>query len=272
MKKRTAAYGAAFLLFAGLFLIPSVRVKASAVIAKAVKSQATTWGLFGTAANGSTALDGGQGAYVTWNVSGSGFTDFVNNYGGGVGGYRWFNTSDTTVGTQLLQLDAAGGLQTTGNITAGTSGAGSVTATNFIGNVNGNLNGNANTASQFLSAPTQCGSGKAATGVAVNGNANCTSSAVLQGSQQGLVNITLCSSGLTSTDGNCTGTINSSNGMVAFADTNYAITDSVYNSGAAFLYLTITSKSNNAFNYILTCTFNCSVVTTPTADFILYHP
>lgn len=190
MKMRTAAFGAAILLLASL-LIPTVRLKAAASYNTLLNvyilnghgidntpigattpntgsfttAQGSAYGVFGTAGNGSQAFNSGQGAYIGWNVSGSGFTDLVNNYGAGVGGYRFFNTNTTGVGTQLLQIDAAGGLQTTGNITAGTGGTGTIAASTFTGN--------ANSANILFAVPTNCGSTIPAYGISANGNALC---------------------------------------------------------------------------------------------------
>jgi hypothetical protein len=95
-----------------------------------------------------------QGAYINWNLTvGGGETDFVNNRGGGAGGFHWYNAlSNGTVGAPIMTLDQSGVLTPAGG-----------------------LLGNAATATQFAGSPTQCPVGSVLTGIQQNGNANCTS-------------------------------------------------------------------------------------------------
>lgn len=54
-----------------------------------------------------------QGSYVAWNASGgTGEMDFINNHGGGTGGWSWYDTSGTggTL-TQIMTLSPAGALR-----------------------------------------------------------------------------------------------------------------------------------------------------------------
>lgn len=74
--------------------------------------------------NNNTGAFTTQGGYMQWNFSGgSGETDFVNNEGGGSGGFNWYNTnsSGSTV-TQIMSITGGGDLQTAGTIQAGSDG------------------------------------------------------------------------------------------------------------------------------------------------------
>lgn len=130
----------------------------------------------------------------------------------------------------------------------------------------GNLTGNASTATALAATPAQCASGSTSTGITANGTANC--SPGVFGSSRSVANFATCNSGLSSTDGACTGSVSWS---PAFADTSYVVTAQMQ-SGGAFLYMTVTSKSTTGFSYTLTCSFNCGSVGTPTVDVWAYHP
>ncbi|ADG36198.1 putative tail fibre protein [Acinetobacter phage Acj61] len=85
-----------------------------------------------------------QGAYLSWNRNnGSGKTDFINNRGGGPGGFDWWNGNESSY-TQVMTLDQSGVLSTIGG-----------------------FNGNATTATSLQTART-------INGVAFNGTANIT--------------------------------------------------------------------------------------------------
>jgi hypothetical protein len=64
----------------------------------------------------SGAGSGGQGAYIGWNqTAGDGEMDFVNNQGGGIGGFYWYNTNSTGGSvTNPMQLTSGGALTTSG--------------------------------------------------------------------------------------------------------------------------------------------------------------
>lgn len=71
----------------------------------------------------------GQGAYLQWNYPAGlyGGTDFINGRGLGVGGWSFFNATESgTIGSPVAQID----------------GSGNVTAASFIGPVTGNVTGN----------------------------------------------------------------------------------------------------------------------------------
>ncbi|ADJ19563.1 tail fiber protein [Acinetobacter phage 133] len=86
----------------------------------------------------------GQGAYLSWNRNvGSGKTDFINNRGGGPGGFDWWNGTESSY-TQVMSLDSNGVLSAIGG-----------------------FNGNAATATKLQTART-------INGVSFDGSANIT--------------------------------------------------------------------------------------------------
>lgn len=99
-----------------------------------------------------------QGAYIVWNQTCCvGTTDFVNQRGGGSGGFRFYNaTGAGTLGPIIAFIDAAGNYGGTGAIT---------------------FEGNAQTATQFFATPSVCPAGQLALGVNRFGNAICTGTA-----------------------------------------------------------------------------------------------
>jgi hypothetical protein len=68
--------------------------------------------ILATGATNPPASDTVQGAYIAWNydIPGQGSTNFVNLYGGGVGGFTWQNGSNTSALTQLMTLSQNGAL------------------------------------------------------------------------------------------------------------------------------------------------------------------
>jgi hypothetical protein len=88
--------------------------------------------------NGSTPTSyPAQGAYLTWNApgpAGFGGTALVNVKGGGTGGFEWYNSDGTSVGTLLGYLDPSGVFLVGGDIYAGPSGNLTVHGTAFTGN------------------------------------------------------------------------------------------------------------------------------------------
>lgn len=87
-----------------------------------------------------------QGAYLEWNIaSGTGETDFVNLYGGGVGGFHWYNGPNSTALANIMNLnndgllDTSGGIQTQGDWNGATSGVTSsgTDAAIYFDNTNG---------------------------------------------------------------------------------------------------------------------------------------
>ncbi len=74
--------------------------------------------------NSNTGAFTTQGGYMQWNLTGgSGETDFVNNEGGGTGGFGWYNTnsSGSTV-TNIMTITGTGNLTTAGTIQPGSDG------------------------------------------------------------------------------------------------------------------------------------------------------
>lgn len=70
-----------------------------------------------------TTATNGQGAYLGWNRNANGAaggmngeTDFINHYGGGNGGFAFFNTNASTY-TQLVSIDSAGSILAAGLVT-----------------------------------------------------------------------------------------------------------------------------------------------------------
>lgn len=102
--------------------------------------KATTCGVTGMGNYSPT----GQGAYLSWNRNdGGGRTDFINNRGGGAGGFDWWNGNESSY-TQVMSLDQNGVL-----------------------NAIGGFSGNAATATKLQTART-------INGVAFDGSANIT--------------------------------------------------------------------------------------------------
>lgn len=102
-----------------------------------------------------------QGLYLNWNIAtGVGETDFVNAKGTGAGGFNFYNIADGGTPTlpALVSFDNLGDITIQGS---------------FIGPLTGAVTGNADTATALAATPAQCGAGLFATGIAANGNANC---------------------------------------------------------------------------------------------------
>lgn len=101
-----------------------------------------------------------QGAYTAWNFSsGTGETDFINNKGGGPGGFNFYNTSTGAALTLLATLSATGVFSTTGGIVntpigASSPSTGAFTTLTASGAVSGTL---ATTVSATAPTPTFTG-------------------------------------------------------------------------------------------------------------------
>lgn len=89
------------------------------------------------------------------------------------------------------------------------------------GTISNPTTGNAATATALASTPSQCGAGNFATGIAANGNANC--SAALSGVMQKLIITTGICTASGASYNTCTNAAQS-NWPVAFADTSYSVT------------------------------------------------
>lgn len=73
---------------------------------------ATTVNAVNAVLNMLPSLSGGIG--LQWNLSGTGGEgDFVNEKGGGAGGFNWYNTGTGSIGTPLMQLNGTGTLTVT---------------------------------------------------------------------------------------------------------------------------------------------------------------
>lgn len=63
-----------------------------------------------------------QGFQMVWNTvsAGTGRTEYINNHGGGAGGFTWYDRVDTSVGTgsALMILDTSGTLSVGGSFVA----------------------------------------------------------------------------------------------------------------------------------------------------------
>lgn len=115
---------------------------------------------------GSYITEAFSGSWLAWNTASSAETDFVNNNGGGAGGFNWYDLGASGVfGSPIMTLSHGGNL-TVSQVT-----------------------GNAATASALSGSLSQCPGG--ATGIAANGDANCLAS----GSQliQSVAVTSLCS-------------------------------------------------------------------------------
>ena len=85
--------------------------------------------------NTSTATS--QGAYIGWNYTGGGGeTDFINNKGGGAGGFSWYNTSSAAALTQLATLNSLGAFSTVSVVGLGNGGG---TASAFLAQKSGSV-------------------------------------------------------------------------------------------------------------------------------------
>lgn len=89
------------------------------------------------------------------------------------------------------------------------------------GTISNPTTGNAATATALATTPSQCGAGSFATGVAANGNANC--SAALSGVMQKIIITTGICTASGASYNTCTNAAQS-NWPVAFADTSYSVT------------------------------------------------
>lgn len=72
----------------------------------------------------------------------------------------------------------------------------------------------------------------------------------------------------TSTDSNCTGT---GTLLVTQPDTAYQVFTQVENTAGAFLYSVVTGLTTTTFSYTITCTFNCSTISTPSMFVHVHH-
>ena len=85
--------------------------------------------------NTSTATS--QGAYIGWNYTGGGGeTDFINNKGGGAGGFSWYNTSSAAALTQLATLNSLGAFSAVSVVGLGNGGG---TASAFLAQKSGSV-------------------------------------------------------------------------------------------------------------------------------------
>lgn len=75
----------------------------------------------------------GQGAHLSWNRSdGQGKTDFINNRGGGPGGFDWWNGTESSY-TQLMYLDSNGVLSAIGGFSGNAATATKLQTARSIG-------------------------------------------------------------------------------------------------------------------------------------------
>jgi hypothetical protein len=92
-----------------------------------------------------------HGAYVNYNLLGSGETDFVDQPGSGNTAFNWYvANSSGVIAFPIMTLSTAGQLFAVGGV-----------------------NGNATTATMLAGTPTGCAAGNAAVGIQANGDANC---------------------------------------------------------------------------------------------------
>jgi hypothetical protein len=130
-------------------------------------------------------------------------------------------------------------------------------------NATGTWNNNANTATALAATPSQCTSPQVATGIAANGNANCTTNTAVQ-----FFDVVVCTPG-TSTDSTCSGSFSL---LATMADTNYGVWMQVVETSGAFIFATQTGAlTTTSVPYTVTCTFNCSVINAPTLHVMVRH-
>ena len=97
----------------------------------------------------------GNGSYVGYNAASASEFDFFNV---GSGPFYWYelNSGSTLPGSPVMMLNGT-----------------TLTVANIVGNIS--------TATALAATPTQCASGQYATGIAANGNANCTTNTLASG-------------------------------------------------------------------------------------------
>jgi hypothetical protein len=264
MKNRMAAYGAAFLLLASLFLIPSVRSHASASFTTLLE----VWVLDGKVDNSPIGGSVPSSGNFTSLISTSGFIN-------------------ATVGNLTPAAGAFTSLSSTGGAINGAIGLSAPNQANFTrisvrpipparsldrlrdrmaGTLTGSVVGNSATATAFDHSPSTCTSGTVSTGIGSGGNSTCTARPAITGAQVNLPLQGLCTPP-TSTDGSCTGSIS----FASFGDTAYTVSATTYDTSGANLLFTITGKFTTSISYTLACTFNCSSFNGPAADIRIFH-
>lgn len=288
MKIKVIAWAWAVVLFAvllatairtgALTAITSVWIKNSVMDSTQIGNTTPSTGIFTTVvaggANGAfLALStfGAQGSYMSWNqgtgAGASGGTNFVNNHGGGPGGFQWYNTAGPTIGGTLMTLDAGGILNTNGDVYSNTAGpAGSGT---FHGALAGTATAatSANTAAALAVSPTNCGANTAPRGINASGAAqNCTAF-VTSALVRSVNGATACTPG-TSTDASCTGSVS----FTAFTDASYMAQLTASSTGGASVGVAITGKTASSVSYVLYCTFNCVSYGSVLVDLWAVHP
>jgi hypothetical protein len=209
-------------------------------------------GLFGTVAatsNGAWAPLSGvtQATNLGFNQSGSlGESDLINQRGGLAGGFAFYSTNGSTVGTQLALLNGAGLFSTLG----GFSGP-------LIGNVTGNgagtwtgpVVGNSATATALAAAPSGCGTGyQNVFQIAANGNASC--STPVYGVTTSVTSTAAAGGSSASTTVPLFWKFGGTQGSVAMPDTNYAVSCSMINAtGFPFIYSYSKTTTNVTVTY-----------------------
>ena len=120
-------------------------------------------------ATGATPGSLSQGAYLGWNMNGTstGETDFINDHGGGTGGFYWFDNGGTAPGSQLMTLTPTSGGQLTigggGIITSANVQAGALIAPTAVISGASTLNGISNSGTtQFAETTSVCTTGSSA--------------------------------------------------------------------------------------------------------------
>lgn len=110
-----------------------------------------------------TTIDA-QGAWLSWNHTVSGETDFVNGKGFGAGGFNWYNVATSAgFGSPIMTMDGFGNLEANtvlansltavGNITGNT-----VTASTFTGHLNNITFGHSGGCGTMSGAYAECSS------------------------------------------------------------------------------------------------------------------
>lgn len=116
--------------------------------------------------NGTLTLTGSLGLNLGYNQTlGGGESDFVNQQTGSTGGFAWYNTTTTALGTAIMKLTGAGVL-TVNSVVANLTG--NVTG-NTAGTHTGAVVGNASTSTALAAAPSTCAAGSYASGILASG-------------------------------------------------------------------------------------------------------